>query len=76
MAVSTASEPPLVRNTRLPGTGASATRRSASSSARGFEKRSKQWWVSSSPSCCATASTTSRRAWPTLQCHSDAIAST
>jgi hypothetical protein len=42
-AVSTASDPPLVKKTRLPGTGARATSRSASSSARGFEKRSKQW---------------------------------
>ncbi len=76
MAVSTASDPPLVRKTRLPGTGASATSRSASSSARGLEKRSKQWWVSSSPSWRVTASTTSRRAWPTSQCQSEAMAST
>ena len=76
MAVSTASEPPLVRNTRLPGTGARAASRCARASAGALVKRSKQWKVSSRLICAATASATSVRPCPTLQCHRLAMAST
>src|SRR2546423_3303078 len=76
MAVSTDSDPPLVRKTRLFGIGDREASRSHKASAGGLVKRSKVWKVSRTRIWAATASTISVRPWPTWQYQRLASAST
>jgi hypothetical protein len=76
MALSTASEPLEVRNTRAPSNGASSASCAHSASVGSLVNRSKVWNAARRRSCSATASAISARPWPTLQYHRLAIAST
>jgi hypothetical protein len=63
-ADSTASPPPVVKNTRLRSPGAIEAIRSASSTARGWAK-DQSGKNASSLACLAAASASSSRPWPT-----------
>jgi hypothetical protein len=65
-ALSTASEPAVVKNTAASLIGASALIRSASSRAGRVAKRSYAEYASSRPSCSAAAAASSRRPCPTF----------
>jgi hypothetical protein len=76
MAVSTASDPDEVRNTREPGIGERSATRAESSSAGSLVKMSNALYAAIRDICAAAASFSSRRPWPTAQYQRLAMPST
>jgi len=73
--VSIESEPPLVRKTFDPATGARSPTRSASSIAGRFDRLPNVEYADRRRSCRWAASAISSRPYPTLQYHRAAVAS-
>src|SRR5690242_9027910 len=69
MADSTASEPPLAKNTLLRSPGASSASRAARRIAWSLENSSSPVKYSSRRICCAATSARSARPWPSGECH-------
>ena len=76
IAVSTASEPEQVKNTRAPGIGVRAAIRSSSASAGSLVKGSKHEYVTNTCICRCTVSAISSRPCPMLHYHRLPSAST